>query len=107
MLHGCCTTSTSALYITIPFPCLIGDDVTGATVTSMVGTVRGIKGYLNSLSSQWNFIDTSSSGIMSSVAARIEKDCGITVVLTGKSAFTNIDNNTPISCMCTYTITLT
>lgn len=90
VLNGFITSGTQDLFLDLPLPASV-DYVTNATVNSMVGLMRGAKGYLNS--------DASEIDIKSSYNVTVNYLSGnhIRINVSNTNGFTNVDNNTPVS----------
>ena len=89
-MSGYVTSSTTALIVGFTFP----KSIRGLTVTatSFIAEARGIKGYLNSKSGYQNLL---ASGYTVSVIKHDDHNVHISIVKS--TAFTNVDNNTPIT----------
>ena len=90
VMNGYITGSMQDLFLDLTLPASV-DYVTSATVDSMIGTLRGVKGYLNS--------DASEVDIKSSYNVTVNYLSGnhIRIDVTNTSGFTNVDNNTPVA----------
>lgn len=85
--------TTGATYIALPIylPKRL-DNITSITVNTLKMEARGIKGYLNSNSGVYNFKADSNY----SITAQKRAENLISINITKSSAFTNVDNNTPV-----------
>lgn len=87
-LCGIVTASTKELDFTIALPKSL-TNITGVSVTSMTGSLRGISGYLNSDSSNINLVSTYT------VSAVLTGVNYVRIRAVSTTAFTNTINNTP------------
>ena len=92
-LNGFITSSTTGVRLALYLPKSVSQ-VPVVKVTECSGTLRGISGYLNSDSSNHDFISDSTNY---SVVATKVKDNLITLQINKTSAYTNVTNNTPVS----------
>ena len=86
------TESSKTLQITLSLGCYI--NASRVSVTELVGSLRGVSGYLDSDSSNRNLL----ASPFTVSASIINKKAGLVhIVITKSSAFTNATNNTPAS----------
>lgn len=90
--NGYVSTSTTEVWLTVSTP-LSMENISTVTVTSLNGVMRGINGYLNNVASNTNF--ATASGY--TVTATKQSNHEARVVIKKSSAYTNVDNNTPVS----------
>lgn len=76
------------------------DNIIGATVTSLSGGLRGAKGYLDGMSDATNL----KSAYTVTVEFTGQRSMRLKIVKS--SAFSNVDNNTPVNAPLTGVITL-
>lgn len=92
-LNGFITSSTKGVRLALYLPKSVAN-ITTITVTECSGTLRGISGYLNSETDNYDFAaDTTNYSL---VATKV-KDNLITLQINKTTAFTNVTNNTPVS----------
>ena len=90
-INGCITNSTKQVIVSLPLPKSL-KNINSITVDVYKPVLRGNKGYLNSNSGAQDF---------SSIAtAYIVDDRTINISINRSTAFTNVDNNTPVNVMC-------
>jgi hypothetical protein len=92
-LNGFITSSTTGVRLALYLP-KSASQVPVVKVTECSGTLRGISGYLNSNSSNYDFISDSTNYTV--IATKV-KDNLITLQINKSSAYTNVTNNTPVS----------
>lgn len=92
-INGFITSSTKGVRLALYLPKSVAN-ITTITVTECSGTLRGISGYLNSESDNYDFAaDTTNYSL---VATKV-KDNLITLQINKTTAYTNVTNNTPVS----------
>lgn len=69
------------------------DNIKSITCNKLVCEARGIKGYLNNQAGYVNYIGKSGY----TVSCRKNSNCSIEIRIAKSTAFTNVDNNTPIT----------
>ena len=90
---GFVSNNTTEIQFSVVLPKRL-DNITTITITDLRGTLRGNKGYLNSDSTVHDFLsDTSNYTI--TYAKKSENM--IVIIINKSTAFTNVDNNTPVS----------
>lgn len=90
--NGFVSNSTTEVIFTVNVP-LSMENISTVTVTSLSGVLRGISGYLNSTYTETNF--ATASGYTVTATKRSANE--VQVVIKKSSAYTNVDNNTPVS----------
>ena len=96
---GFVTGGTLSVYLNIETPKML-DNITSFSFTSLTGGLRGIKGYLDGTSDSTNLKSTYT------LSASKTGSKSIRIQIKKNSAFTNVDNNTPVCAPLTGTITL-
>jgi len=92
-INGFITSSTKGVRLALYLPKSVAT-ITTITVTECSGTLRGISGYLNSETDNYDFAaDTTNYSL---VATKV-KDNLITLQINKTTAFTNVTSNTPVS----------
>lgn len=91
ILYGYVTSGSTAVRLYFPMPKRL-DNITSIIVQSFKGEMRGGKGYLNSQSGDVEYVGKSG------YALNLYKSNGINIyaALDKSSAYTNVDNNTPV-----------
>ena len=90
VMNGYITSGSQDLFLNLSLPASV-DYVTSATVNSMVGIMRGVKGYLNSDASE---VDIKS---LYNVTVNYLSGNHIRLNVSNTNGFTNVDNNTPVA----------
>ena len=91
ILSGFITSGTTSVSVSFPSPKRL-DNITSITCQSFKGEARGIKGYLNGEAGSIEYVGR--SGYRVSI---IKSNNNIIIVkITKSSAWTNVDNNTPV-----------
>ena len=91
-LSGHVTTGTTGVAITLFLPKRL-DNITSITINTLKMEARGIKGYLNSNAGSYDFLNDSNYTV--NVTKRASN--AIAIFIKKSSAFTNVDNNTPVN----------
>lgn len=91
ILYGYVTSGTTAVRLSFPVPKKL-DNITSIIVQSFKGELRGGKGYLNNQSGDVEYVNKSGY----TLNLYKSNGCNIYVTLDKNSAFTNVDNNTPV-----------
>lgn len=91
ILSGFITSGTTSVSVSFPSPKRL-DNITSITCQSFKGEARGIKGYLNGEAGSIEYVGR--SGYRVSI---VKSNNNIIIVkITKSSAWTNVDNNTPV-----------
>ncbi len=90
---GFVSNNTTEIQFSVVLPKRL-DNITTITITDLRGTLRGDKGYLNSDSTVHDFL-TDTSNYTITYAKKSENM--IVIIMNKSTAFTNVDNNTPVS----------
>lgn len=96
---GFVTGGTKTIYLDIETPKLL-TNITGATVTSLAGGLRGIKGYIDGTS------DTTNLKTTYTLTLTITGPTSMRLAVAKSTEYTNVDNNTPVCAPLTGSITL-
>ena len=99
-LVGVVTSSAKRVYITAYTPKSL-EDIRTVTVTDMIGSVRGLSGYLDSMAYNTNLVTTYT------VTAEKLTNNAVAITVEKSSAFTNVTNNTPVDFYGTVTLKFT
>lgn len=91
--NGYVTSSTTQLYTTITLPKRL-DNITTITANNITVEARGTSGYINSTSGYNEYVGT--SGYTVDVQKVTGNPYAITITIGKSSAYTNVNNNTPI-----------
>ena len=91
-LSGHVTTGTTGVAITLFLPKRL-DNITSITINTLKMEARGIKGYLNSNAGSYDFLNDSNYTV--NVTKRALN--AVSILIKKSSAFTNVDNNTPVN----------
>ena len=91
-LSGHITTGTTGVAITLFLPKRL-DNITSITINTLKMEARGIKGYLNSNAGSYDFLNDSNYTV--NVTKRALN--AVSIFIKKSSAFTNVDNNTPVN----------
>ena len=92
ILNGYVTSGSTAIRLSFPTSKRL-DDISNISCQSFKGEMRGIKGYLNSQSGDVEYVNKSGYTLN---LYKSNNSC-IYVALDKNSAFTNVDNNTPVA----------
>lgn len=100
-LYGYVTENSTQLWFTIVTPRRMrAGSISRVTIGSLSGILRGCKGYLDSNSASRNLL----ASPFSATPLRLSENA-IRIIVTKNSAFTNVDNNTPINIQATFSLT--
>ena len=91
-LNGYITASAQDVKFDVPVPKKL-DYISSISVTRLQGAIRGNKGYINGTSG-WQVYSGDSNY---TITASISNSGAVSIILHKSSAFTNIDNNTPLA----------
>ena len=91
-LNGCITNSSKQIIVSLPLPKSLAN-IDSVTVNTYKPVLRGNKGYLNS--------NSGAQDLSSIATAYIVANNMINISVNTSTAFTNVDNNTPVNVMCT------
>ena len=88
---GMITTSSKWVVFSVPLPKSMAN-ISSVTVTSLVGSMRGVSGYLDGTTDETNLLSMGYT-----VSTTISDDRMLRILLSKTSAFTNATNNTPVT----------
>lgn len=91
-INGHITNASKNVVATLVLPKRL-DNIKSITCNKLVCEARGIKGYLNSQAGYVNYVDKSGY----TVSCRKNSNCSVEIRIAKSTAFTNVDNNTPIT----------